>query len=298
MKEKENNSPQKEENELEFFIEQLHKAAGTYEKEIAEDIELAPIQAPDVLYDDIVGELKRQGVWETKDDITKDKTIEMSVQDIYQMLPKEDRKALEMGKKYRQRSRFDRVKKIIGIAAVIVICVFGLSMTSAANRKYVLGVVTSIFGDNVNISLGGLDQRLEISRAEEEVAVKIKESIGINIPVMTYRPERFRYIGYEVMKEAGVVTLTYMQDGKNFIIQIYTQETENLGQQKFSGKKVTEVYNDEMEINMDIWEFEKVGGMMEYATQFLHGKSYYVINGEFTLVEFENLIKNLVVNNN
>ena len=115
-----------------FVRESMIREADELEKELNSKLELDGIEAPEGLFESIVGELKERGVWEEGDAA-------------YAELSEEDQKALALGRelvrkqetKKRKRYRRKKILKISAIAAACLGVVFGVSMTSAANRRLV-----------------------------------------------------------------------------------------------------------------------------------------------------------------
>ena len=161
----------------EMIRESLKQEADDLEKELNENPSLAGIKAPDDLFEKIVAKLKAEGDWEEepetaegaprqapqdteKETAKKERDEEAIPQEagrdtkmpdlerLYSMLPKEDQEALKLGKELgeKQKKRAARRKKRVrflrraGAVAAMLVLVFGISMTSDANRKLVMRV--------------------------------------------------------------------------------------------------------------------------------------------------------------
>ena len=148
-----------EDPELDAFLkESLKQEADEIEAELEEDLSLRGIGASDDMFDAIVEELKEQGIWEEESAAEKEKqnpapeqdeeteAVAESLESLYAKLPPEDREALELGRKAVQKEQKRKIRrrkrnKILkrgGTVAAALAVVFGLSMTSEANRRLVL----------------------------------------------------------------------------------------------------------------------------------------------------------------
>ena len=133
-----------EDKEMDEKIRQdLIHAADQAEKEFQEEALGAPRMKPEEkqqLFDDIVGELKKKGIWEESPE---------------DQLSAEDREALRLGRellnkpKKKRSAVIHKIFKGVAGAAVVAVGVFVLSMSSEANRERMLSVWNSVVGNEL-----------------------------------------------------------------------------------------------------------------------------------------------------
>ena len=209
-----------------FVRESLIREADELEKELNSKPELDGIEAPEGLFESIVGELKERGVWEEEDAA-------------YAELSEEDQKALALGRelvrkqetKKRKRYRRRKILKISVIAAACLGVVFGVSMTSAANRRLVKRMWDGMMMDlgfKVNTDYSGEGESVKSKNKEELKAMeKIKEKMGAPTIAFGYLPEGMEYQGYEIANGLDA-TIFYLYLDKVFYLTVMGVDREHI----------------------------------------------------------------------
>ncbi|HIR13455.1 MAG TPA: DUF4367 domain-containing protein [Candidatus Choladousia intestinavium] len=319
----------------EFIRESLKKEADELEAELNSDPSLEGIKAPDDMFEKLVAKLKEEGVWEeeaeepeekesrqtvqqdsqengdskevSKENVSDEGTLEQDLEKLYSMLPKEDQEALKLGravsekKKRRSVKRKKRLKilKRAGVAAAMLVLVFGISMTSDANRKLVMQVwdgVAERFG--VKLEVDYIDDGIvESQRKEEEEAFEeIKQKTGIREIDFLYLPESMKFESYVIDDKTNEIRIYYLYKETIFYILIYQAENQRSSYQYLDGNFVfKETYTNDQNIEMEIWEAKQENNSMAYAASFHHDDYSYVCNGEIEYSEFMKILKFFVV---
>ena len=84
-----------------------------------------------------------------------------------------------------------RLGKVVGMAVVCVACVFAASMTSEANRKYLVNSVRIWSGDDTK-TVNYNDPSNEDANLDEDKAIAdVEEKLGVKVPEFYYRPYGF-----------------------------------------------------------------------------------------------------------
>lgn len=320
----------------EMIRESLKQEADDLEKELNENPSLAGIKAPDDLFEKIVAKLKAEGDWEEepetaegaprqaaqdteKETAKKERDEEAIPQEagrdtkmpdlerLYSMLPKEDQEALKLGKELgeKQKKRAARRKKRVrflrraGAVAAMLVLVFGISMTSDANRKLVMRVwdgVAERFGlrTRVNYEDGGV---IVSQNQEERNAIeKIKEKTGINEIAFRYLPKGMEFQSYEVNEMVNEVYISYSYKDIIFYMIIHGQNQESTTYNYLDGQyNFKNTYKNDDNLAMKIWEAKQENGNMIYAATFQHDGYSYICNGEIEYSEFINIVKFLII---
>ena len=133
------------------------------------------------MYQSIVKELKARGAWEEDEasDAEAEEKDPAAQEELYAQLSEEDRKALALGRelsrkkeeKAKKRRRRRKVFRIAGVAAACLAIVFGVGMTSDANRRLVQRMWDGWmveFGFKVNTNYTG-DEESVRSKSKDEI---------------------------------------------------------------------------------------------------------------------------------
>ncbi len=318
----------------EFIRESLKKEADELEAELNSDPSLEGIKAPDDMFEKLVAKLKEEGVWEeeaeepeekesrqtvqqdsqengdskevSKENVSDEGTLEQDLEKLYSMLPKEDQEALKLGRAVSEKKRRRSVKrkkrlkilKRAGVAAAMLVLVFGISMTSDANRKLVTQVwdgVAERFGVKLEVDYidGGI---VESQRKEEEEALEdIKEKMGIEVTELVYLPNGMEFEKYEIDSKNQKITIYYSYKDTIFLIQINSLDNEAVTYNYFDGEyEFIEEFTNNQNIKMDIWSAEQ-GEAMSYAAQFYKNNLSYVCSGEMEYAEFIKIMNFLIL---
>lgn len=257
-----------------------------YEKELNENPKTKDIKPSEDLFQNIVEKLKDQGVW--------DQEPEENLSDAYDMLTKEDREYLELGKKVRKINKRTIFLKRAAIAACVGICIFGVSMTSEANRQYVVGLWNEIVGNSqLRIKINVEDEKdsdIETS-LEEKAKEKIKEELGIQPPEMVYKPIGMKFLDYSIEKKDNKAILFYTYQNEMFSISMQKNNLRSRYVQELDGQVVDEILMRSSNKKVEIW---KINDKVEnYIAQIESEESYFIIRGYINEHEFIKIIENL-----
>ena len=289
-----------EDDEIDHMLRSgLLKDADEFEREINENPDLADIEAPEDMFESIVAQLKKKGVWEEGDEEEEleeteekqTKTVELSQEERYALLTEDERDAMRIGQRVKSTTVWRRVMKGIGVAVVAFICIFGVSMTSEANRMYLLGVVNNIVNGRLNIIIGSDGENAEQTLDERDAQVVVKEKIGSSVPVLHYRPDGMVYTGYSIDEDAKVAKILYKYKEKNVYIFISKGQGDIVQTMEFEGEVKKAVKTTILDQEVDIYQMGTYEGLTEYAAHFSYEGSSYVIDGYMEEGEFEELIK-------
>lgn len=265
-----------------------------YEKELNENPKTKEIKPSEDLFKNIVEKLKDQGVW--------DQEPEENMNAAYPMLSKEDREFLELGKKVKRINKRTIFLKRVAIAACIGICIFGVSMTSEANRQYVVGLWNEIVGNSqlrikINVE-DETDDKIDTDTRdllEYEAMQQVKEKLGIQPLEMLYKPEGMKFSNIRIEKDDRKAILFYEYKDTLFTITMQKKESRSKYVQEFDGVVIDEASIHSIKDKIKIW---KINDMEEtYATQIEGEKAFYIIRGSIEKEKFEKIVKDIIIFN-
>ena len=300
-----------EDKEMDEKIRQdLIRAADEAEKASQEEEALGtsiPMGAEEKqqLFDDIVNELKRKGIWEEDPEEADGNRPEKGTSPCparpEDQLSAEDQEALRLGRELLHTSKkknpaiLPKILKGITGAAVVALGVFVLSMSSEANRVKLLSAWNSIVGDELRIDIdseNNIQNNIQNIKEEEAYNV-IKEILGISPVRLLYKPQSLEYSDCEIDETAKIANLYYLYNNTIISICMYGNGSEAKRSLKFDGSIVDLVkvnYNEK--ITAKIWSIRNENEET-YLSEFEYEEAYYLIWASMNKKEFEKMISNI-----
>ncbi len=305
-----------------YVRESLIQEADKLEEELNKRPDLADVKAPEGMFQAIVEELKKRGEWEEEVDKAEEnsavsaqdrglaegmKTDEEALKALYAQLPEEDRKALALGREIAQKKEAKAEKrrgrrkifKIAGVAAACLAIVFGVSMTSDANRRLVQRMWDGLmvdFGFRVNTNYVGEGESIRSKSTDEIAAIEaISEQLGIPSISLEYLPKGTKYEGYEITNDF-VANLFYSYHDTLFYLTITNLAEEGSYYYKYDNKAVyRKTVKNFGGIEAEIWKVNLDIGEETYIAELEHEGWRYVLNGMLPLEEMEKIIKYFII---
>lgn len=219
----------------------------------------------------------------------------MAEQDaVYRMLSEEDRLNIEAGKKYRmqEEKRKEKQKKRVkiikrgSVAAAAFAIVFGLSMTSDANRRLMLKAWDGLmYNLNFRLSTDYVESESARSKTKEEIEAleDIKEKLGASIIEFEYMPDGMEYDRYEILDHNKGAYIFYLWGDQVFSVSVTymvgTNQDSSLYTVFNQEAKVIDTVKNDQELNIQILETDQ--GMKEpmYMAEVMYNNFRYVMNG-------------------
>lgn len=103
--------------------------------------------------------------------------------------------------------------KWVAIVAITLVGIFGVTLTSSANRQYWWEKVEGLFGNGDSIGHSNSEKhRVYADEVELETVAEIEAELGILMPKLYYHPEGDYVINYEVYKDISSFLITYQYE--------------------------------------------------------------------------------------
>lgn len=294
-----------EDKEMDEKIRQdLIRAADEAEKASQEEEALGtsiPMGAEEKqqLFDDIVNELKRKGIWEEDpeeaDGNRQEKGTSPCPARPEDQLSAEDQEALRLGRellhtpKKKKSTILPKILKGITGAAVVALGVFVLSMSSEANRVKLLSAWNSIVGDELRIDINNSGNNND---NEEEVYKSIEEKLKIKSLRFIYKPLQMEFMDYNINEQIGSASIFYLYDNDLITVYMLKQERGVKQNQQFDGNVIDSIKLYTNNIQANIWKI-KNEDKNAYATAFNYNNTYYSVWGSMPQEEFEKMISEI-----
>ena len=102
---------------------------------------------------------------------------------VYQSIMEEQQKIIK------KQSLTHKIGKYTVMFVITCIALFGVSMTSQANRQRFIQSITYMIGDQEAIEISNVDNLDDSDRKEEKVRTEVEENLGCQYPIFMYRPK-------------------------------------------------------------------------------------------------------------
>lgn len=191
--------------------------------------------------------------------------------------------------------RWHQLGKVVGMAAVALACIFAASMTSEANRKYLMNSMRIWSGDDTKTVNYNDDSNENANLDEDKAIADIEEKLGIEMLRFYYRPPHFRFLSYEVAELTETAKIEY-QYKDNIILLYVDREAQN------ASSNINSMHGDDLEsqkITKDNIEIsvEKIQSEDDkepcYIAEWKANDTLYRISGKIEGAELKKIIKNM-----
>lgn len=186
--------------------------------------------------------------------------------------------------------------KAARVAAAVLVCsagIFAASMTSQANRSYFIDSVRYWVGDDTSISIENDESEKEYEN-EQTAIDDIQNKLDLDVPLMLYRPNDFKFIDYRLNKESGYALIEYYYEQKIITLYINDYSHGSKSGAYIDGKNLATVKLKDEDINITVKKVQDDKDEGEsYVAYWEKDSVFYQISGKMERKEFMNLIKNI-----
>ena len=241
---------------------------------------------------------------DTKEILEDQKSEQDKLEKLYQMLPEEDRHALELGKQVKKEKEIRRRKrkqrwKILkrgGVVAAVFLLVFGVSMTSEANRRLVLKAWDGLMGNlgfRMPTNFVG-EEEVFLSKSKEEIDAIEAISEKMEIPVIDfgYMPKGMKFQRYEMIGDGLEATMFYTYRNKIFTVTTVKIDQEGTLYYALDNEAVLrETIAIDQKLEAKIWETNLDLEEETYVAEIEYNGCRYICNGMIPLEDLEKILK-------
>lgn len=267
-----------------FSDEEYIRRAEMLERELFADGEWDEVDEPTDeeearSYEELIKRLKAEGIYQ-EDDTEKNIDLETSSR----VIPI-----------YKKRSV--RVGRVAGVAILCCACVFSASMTSEANRNYLVKGVRYLVGDDTRIVEGNNDVNDNINMVEAEASEEIETELDVKMPEFYYRPHGLEFLDYDVNVSTDVARLEY-QYKDNVIYLLVDKQIENTASKTTSmnGKKKNTTVIDQDEVKIEIEKIQdKQDTLPSYNALWEIDNVIYCLSGKIEEEELKKILENMEI---
>ena len=211
--------------------------------------------------------------------------------------PKSEGKIVSAEQRFSGRKRYSHVHlgRIAGIAGVCLICVFAASMSSEANRKYLVNSVRILSGNDSQFISYNDETNEDASTKESDAYADIEEKLGVKLPEFYYRPSGMEFLDYEVRELAYFAKLEYKYNDSIISFCVDKQDvnvSSNINSLSGEDKNIDTIDKEGTEVTLKEVR-EKRNEDSTYIAQWIYQESMYSLAGKIELDELKKIINEM-----
>lgn len=277
------------------ILEEFLKEAEEIEKEAEEISKSLECEPTEDGFQKLMAEIRRRESTEDTnnyvtnvDDREKHTSKLKELKNVKQHVDKSKSKQGNTGRK--------RVVSWASVAAAVLIGVFGISMSSEANRAYIMREMNELFGNDVNTRVNN-NEVLESDRTEQHVLEDIENTLGIKMPEFFYLPAEMKYENYSIDEDAQTAFMRYFyQDNYVYFMTMANFKDASSLSQNDKGKEVQKISNELVpNLEITLWEiYEERDKKPTYTLSWEYKNVYYELFGKLPIEEMEVIAENVL----
>ena len=210
----------------------------------------------------------------------------------------DEKKVLSMEKVRERRHKtaggMQRLGKVVVMAVVAVACVFAASMTSEANRTYLVNSVRIWSGDDTKTVVYNDDSNKNANPDEAKAIIDIEEKLGVEVPEFYYRPYGMEFLNYTIRDLTSLARIEYRYKTNRIVLLIDKQNDDRSSRIKSTcgdEQKLIVTSNDgttvEIKQNYDDEE-------TSYSAEWEKNGVTYTLSGKIELEEIKKIIEKMI----
>lgn len=277
------------------ILEEFLKEAEEIEKEAEEISKSLECEPTEDGFQKLMAEIRRRESTEDTnnyvtnvDDREKHTSKLKELKNVKQHVDKSKSKQGNTGRK--------RVVRWASVAAAVLIGVFGISMTSEANRAYIMREMNELFGNDVNTQVDNNDV-IKSDRTDRYACEEIENTLNIKMPDFFYLPDEMTYEKYIIDEESQTAIIQYLYEEKNvyFMTMTNLKNATSLSQND-KGQEVKKIFNELVpNFEVTLWEiYEEGDEIPTYTLSWDYKNTYYELFGKLSRDEMELIAENIV----
>lgn len=193
----------------------------------------------------------------------------------------------------KRKHSYVRFGRIAGIAGLCLICVFAASMSSEANRKYLVNSVRILSGNDSQFITDNSSDNEHVATEESDAIADIKEKLDVKMPEFYYRPYGMEYINYEIREKTSFSKIEYEYKDNILLFYIDKQNKDvasDISSLNGTEKIIDTIERDETDIIIkELRDAEDES--FAYAANWTYEGVSYTLSGKIELDELKKIIK-------
>ncbi|MDM8249509.1 DUF4367 domain-containing protein [Lacrimispora saccharolytica] len=281
------------------------KAEGLMQEENAADSEMEEADIGKekvsrvVAFEDAVAKKKDETM--EKIQVRAEKAMEEKMQKEPEKMTEENavKKAAEKNTTNRRATKirwFQRkAVKVACVCLVAATAMFGLSMTSEANRLRLLQTANEVLGTGDLLQADNGEDRAMTIGSEQEARQEIIDTLNVEVPDFYYLPEGMKYMTYELISDVGYAKIHYSYK-KGYLYLEISNSLSDMSQGSIEENQGNDDMKEEIEtlsgkISFTISAME--GKTEQYTASWQYKNASYLLWGEITKEEMKKILENI-----
>ncbi len=199
----------------------------------------------------------------------------------------------EERKKQQKRSARRRVAQGAAVFAVIMTGIFGLSMTSQANRIFLVEKVEEFFSGRTEVAVKSKEfdktERADILAQEE-----IEKILEVPVPEFYYLPEGMEFSGSEIFEEVDTARMYYVYQDYIITFNISGNEESAEVNRSIDGKVTKQLCSDKDQIMIEVWETSnEINENKTVYAQWVYKNNFYLLSGNIPIEKMEKILESM-----
>lgn len=195
----------------------------------------------------------------------------------------------------KRKYSYVRFGRIAGIAGLCLICVFAASMSSEANRKYLVNSVRILSGNDSQFISYNDDSNENASTKESDAIADIEEKLDVKMPEFYYRPYGMEYMTYEIRERTSFSKIEYEYKDNILLFYIDKQNKDvasDISSLNGMEKIIDTIERDETDIIIKELRDEE-DESFTYAANWTYEGTSYTLSGKIELDELKKIVKEM-----
>lgn len=197
--------------------------------------------------------------------------------------------------------RYSRLRhnalKWVAFVAVTLLGVFGVSMSSEANRVYLMEKVDETFNGDKDTTFNNTEEILNEGDAELSAREKIEEILKIEMPTFYYMPDNLEYVSFSIDENAHVAYIEYVYNNESAVqLIILANYRDAAGMSRNDqGSKVEEIKSDLSDVKSELWMVRKDDDIKDtFIGQWTYKNTFYEIIGKMDKNDIQKMLENVL----
>lgn len=187
-----------------------------------------------------------------------------------------------------------RLGKVVGMAIVCVACVFAASMTSEANRKYLVNSVRIWSGDDTKTTVDNDEENDKANKSEEEAIADIEEHLGINVPTFYYRPYGMEFLNYSIKNLSSLARIEYQYKDQKILLIMDKENVKTASKiNSLDGNEEGRIKLDVEGITIEVKKVYNQDGKYNSSVEWHKDGTVYLLFGGLDIEEAKKIAENI-----
>lgn len=188
-----------------------------------------------------------------------------------------------------------KAAKVACVCLVAAAAMFGLSMTSEANRLRLLQTANEVLGTGDLLKANNGEDRAMSAGSEDEARQEITDTLNVEVPDFYYLPEGMKYDACEVAEHVGYAKIRYSYK-QGFLYLEMSNSLTDMSQGNIKENQENEDAAEEIETLSGKMKFvikNTEEGKELYTASWEYKNISYVFGGEVSREELVEILKNI-----